>query len=53
MKIGYRLRRTRDDSLVAEAMRVWVFVHREQGKIPVPEEIRAAFGEPLAQGPAS
>ncbi len=55
MKIGYRLRRARDGSLVAEAMRVWVFVHRNQGKIPVPEEIRAAFGEPLAgeQGPAS
>lgn len=52
MELGYHFLRQRANGtseVVAEAKRVWVFVHLERGKIPVPPEIRAAFGEPTDQ----
>lgn len=51
MHLGYRLRRPADDTLIAEGRRVWVFVDRSTGKIPVPMEIREALGPPLLSSP--
>lgn len=49
MGLGYHfVRRTPDgEVIVAEGNRVWVFVHLDDGKLPVPPEIQAAFGEPV------
>ena len=44
LTLGYRLERTKDRALVAEGQRVWVCVDGERNKLPVPEELRAAFG---------
>lgn len=44
MELKYRFLRGPTEEVVAEAMRVWVFVETGKGKMPVPESIRAAFG---------
>lgn len=46
MRLGYRLERPADGALIAEGERVWAFVDRQAGPIPVPPSVRAALGEP-------
>ena len=49
LTVGYRLERIRDGARIAEGQRVWVVVDTQGKKIPVPQELRDAFGEPISE----